>query len=195
MEQLKNMKAQLTSIVQGQMSNLAEADCKELGEAVDMIKDLAEAIYYCSITEAMEGADKKEKSNQNIYYYTTPPAQDYGRGRMYYGGMSNPVYYGGDSNYPSYDREPYRHEPRYEREYEIPKEMMMRDYREGKSPVSRKMYMESKEMHKDQAAKMKDLDKYIKELSDDIVEMIEGATPEEKQLLQTKIATLANKLM
>ena len=28
----------------------------------------------------------------------------------------------------------------------------MRDYREGRSPIARKMYMESKEMHQDPAA-------------------------------------------
>ena len=29
-----------------------------MGEAIDMIKDLSEAIYYCTITEAMEKSDK-----------------------------------------------------------------------------------------------------------------------------------------
>ena len=53
MEQLKSMKHQLTSIVQEQLSNTQNVDTKELGEAVDMIKDLAEAIYYCTIIEAM----------------------------------------------------------------------------------------------------------------------------------------------
>jgi len=193
MEQLKNMKAQLTSIVQGQMSNLANADCKELGEAVDMIKDLAEAIYYCSITGAMEESDKGK--SQNNYYYTTPTSQEYGKGRMYYGGMSNPVYYGGDPNNYSHGREPYYYTPEHDREYEVPREIMMRDYREGKSPMSRKMYMESREMHKDSATKMKDLERYIQELGDDIIEMVMDATPEERQLLQTKIATLATKLL
>jgi hypothetical protein len=32
---------------------LSEVDTKELGEAIDMIKDLEEAIYYCTVTEAM----------------------------------------------------------------------------------------------------------------------------------------------
>jgi hypothetical protein len=41
----------------------------------------------------------------------------------------------------------------------------MRDKREGRSPISRKTYMESKEMHKDSATQMKDLEDYISELS------------------------------
>ena len=70
----------------------------------------------------------------------------------------------------------------------------MRDRREGTSPISRKMYMESKEMHKDKEYQMKELEKYIQELTKDLMEMIEGASIEEKQMLQQKIATLANKI-
>ena len=59
MERLKNMKEQLISVVQTQLGDIKSADTKELSEAVDMIKDLSEAIYYCTITEAMK--DKGEE--------------------------------------------------------------------------------------------------------------------------------------
>ena len=58
MEQLKSMKEMLVGCVQGQLTHLDTVDAQELGAAVDMIKDLSEAIYYCTITEAME---KKEE--------------------------------------------------------------------------------------------------------------------------------------
>lgn len=89
MDLLKQMKENLIANVQGQMSNLHQADCKELGAAVDMIKDLSEAIYYCSVTEAMESSDK-EKSNAMRYTY--PPVMYNGYGtymnsdQMYYNG-------------------------------------------------------------------------------------------------------------
>ena len=51
------------------MTNLESVDTKELGEAIDMIKDLSEAIYYCIITEAMEGKDK-EGHDKEYHYYT-----------------------------------------------------------------------------------------------------------------------------
>jgi hypothetical protein len=38
---------------------LGEVDTKELGEAIDMIKDLEEAIYYCTVTEAMRAMTQK----------------------------------------------------------------------------------------------------------------------------------------
>ena len=59
MEQLKTMKQNLVSCVQNQMGHLTDVDSKELGEAIDMIKDLSEAIYYCTVTEAMEGKEKE----------------------------------------------------------------------------------------------------------------------------------------
>ena len=61
MEQLKNMKQTLVSCIQGQMTHLDSVDTKELGEVVDMVKDLSEAIYYCTITEAM---GEKEKNGE-----------------------------------------------------------------------------------------------------------------------------------
>ena len=57
-EALKTMKEQFMSCVQGQLGDISRVDAKELGEAVDMIKDLSESIYYCTITEAMEKSEK-----------------------------------------------------------------------------------------------------------------------------------------
>ena len=76
------------------------------------------------------------------------------------------------------------------REYPIE----MRDYREGRSGMSRRTYMESKENHQSKEVQMKELEKYMKELSEDISEMIEDATPEERQVLHQKIMTLAEKV-
>ena len=62
MDQLKMMKDSLVNCVQGEISgNLEKVEAKELGEAIDMIKDLSEAIYYCTITEAMEKKDQEEQ--------------------------------------------------------------------------------------------------------------------------------------
>jgi hypothetical protein len=93
---------------------------------------------------------------------------DKGQGRMYYDGNGS----NGGSYYP----------------------LNMRDYREGRSPVSRKMYMESKEMHHDKAKQMKELEEYMHELSQDITEMIQDASQEEKQMLQQKLSALASKI-
>ena len=67
----------------------------------------------------------------------------------------------------------------------------MRDYREGRSGMSRRGYMESKEQHKsnsqeDKQKKMLELEKYVDDLSNDVKEMIMDSTPEEKSMLKQK---------
>lgn len=197
MDQLKSMKEQLICQVQGQLGHLESVDTKELGEVVDMIKDLAETEYYCSITKAMEESEK-EGRNGNVYYYTMP-YPDYDRERMYYSGGQGNGSYGGNqsgsrSYTPSYSMSRRMYTPEM-REYEYMPEMMMHDPREGRSMNSRRMYMESKEMHKDSATQMKELEKYVQDLGEDITEMIKNATPQEKQVLQQKIATLSTKIV
>ena len=49
-------------------------------------------------------------------------------------------------------------------------------------------------MNQDSSKTMHDLEKYMQELSGDVMEMIANATPEEKQMLHQKVAELANKL-
>lgn len=196
MKRLEQMKESLISCVQSQISgNLQQVDAKELGEAIDMIKDLEEAIYYCTITKAMNDEESWEKKgHQSPMYYQDmgreyyPPHQHeqmskeghrmYSRGTMYMDGNSggNDARGGGTRGY--YD-----------------KQMgYQRDMREGNSPMYRKMYMESKEMGQSEDKKMQDLENYIQELAGDIMEMIEQASPEEKQLVRQKITSLATKI-
>lgn len=151
MERLKSMKETLMCCVQSQMGHLDTVDTKELGEVVDMIKDFSEAIYYQTITDAME--EKGHEREEYRYYTERYMPVDYrmmdrGDGRMYYGGM------GHDTSI----RESAEHHGEW-REREMP--FLMRDEREGRSHMSRKTYMESKEMHHDKNVKLKDLEKYM----------------------------------
>ena len=205
MENLKQMKECLTGMVESQIyGNIDNVDTKELGEAVDMIKDLAEAIYYCTITEAMEG-EKEHDERGKMYYapktmynypmehysprykerypYDIMYAQRGGRGSSNGGSDGRGVMYDGyvRVNYPENIEHVYR-------------DGEMRDPHEGRSGQRRKMYMEGQKMHHDKTKQMQELDAYMQELAQDMSEMIQDASPEEKQLLQQKIATLASKV-
>lgn len=218
MERLKTMKEQLMSTIEGQMGNLHNVDTKEMGEAIDMVKDLSEAIYYCTVTKAMEDKDKQEEykmkvmqemqqQQPQVHYYTIPPFKDYPYddmdikyrdmdrdwGRMYYGpdggnarsmGGTRGGRMGGRRNYLEPDPDVYGNDY----------QMNMRDAREGRSPITRRNYIEAKEMHQTKEMKLKELEKYIQELGTDITEMIQDASPEEKQLLSSKISALATKI-
>ena len=169
MESLKTMKQCLISCAQSQMSNLDKVDAKELGEVIDMIKDIEEALYYCTITEAMN--EKGEEGIKHEYHYYTQPDSynrdiDRNQGKMYYTPMSG-------------SRKMYQE---------------MSDPKEGRSHWVRKSYMESKEMHKDKASQLKELEKYMQELTQDMVEMIEDASPEERQYLEKRVSALASKI-
>lgn len=183
MEQLKSMKQCLMAQAQGQMGNLQAVDANELGAVIDMIKDLEEACYYASITKAMEEGQKEEE----IRHYSEKMMPYRYDGPRYYDGIS---YYGeGSSNSGNNSSSSGNGRGM---SYYNERPMMMRDSREGNSPMSRKMYMEAKEMHKPTG---KELEKYAQELTNDIIEMIQDASPEEKKMLQQKITTLASKIV
>lgn len=211
MEMLKSMKQILISQAQSQMGHLEQVDAKELGEVIDMIKDIEEAIYYCTITEAMNKKEEQggDHSRHTSIYYSEP---------MYYPQNYNRMYYDGGNTYRMYDdggrmyaqgsngsssrsggradnngnegrdgRSSNGNEGR--RGYSD-----MRDPREGSSPGQRRMYMESKEMRHGKAKQLQELEKYVKELSSDLMEMIEGASPEERQYLGNRMSSLATKI-
>lgn len=165
------------SCVEGQIGDLCNVDTHELGEAIDMIKDLEQAMYYHSVVEAMEKNAEGSSRYYTIPYYLMEyddyyyPERDMDKkhGRMYYGG----------------DRSTYEKEVNLDH---------MHDAREGRSPMTRRMYMESKELHKDKTHKVKELEQYMQELTEDIIEMIDGASVEERQVLEKKLSGLTNKV-
>lgn len=58
MDDICRIKEQMIGQLTTACCNLERADTKELGEVADIIKDLAEAEYYCKVVEAMnEGAE------------------------------------------------------------------------------------------------------------------------------------------
>lgn len=145
-KKLEWIRDMLVCTVETELGDLETVDTCELGEVIDMIKDLNEAIYYETVTKAMneqEWDEHKELKKNDLHH------------------MSNEGHW---------------------------------DAHEGRSHMSRKMYMEAKEMNKDKAAQLRELEKYMQELSSDITEMIADASPEEKQYLEKKITALASKI-
>lgn len=197
MYQLKSMKDKLISAIEAQINgNLEYANTEELGEAVDMVKDLSEAIYYCTITEAME--DKSPSHKGGNHYPATHYYSEYNMPRNYPNDYympyeSYPIMYNdgyGNSNNHNGSRYYGDTSTRY---------MMYNDgypmltSGSDRSSMSRKRYMEGK-MHNDKTTQMKELEQYTQELASDLTDMIKDASPEEKQLLQQKISLLAQKI-
>lgn len=64
----------------------------------------------------------------------------------------------------------------------------------GKSAKSRRTYMETKEVHGKEHEDMHDLESYMMDLTDDVMEMIRNMTPTEKTLLKQKMQVLIQKI-
>lgn len=216
MEKIKQLKENLISVVEAQMAKgLDNVKTEELGDAIDMIKDIEEALYYCSIVKAMEEREEDEKyrmKHQMNYpmYYSPMMYNDGGSmgggSRNYNGGMYNYANNGGGSrNYDGDGRMYYNGSnsggndargggTRGYSDGWVMAPFDMRDYREGKSPMTRRTYMESKELHHGKEKQMQELEKYMNELSQDITEMINDASPEEKTVLSQKLSALSQKI-
>ena len=213
-KRLMAMKQNLMCAIEAQLCNLGEVDSEELGEAIDMLKDLEEALYFCTITEAMNGGGKygnveieyenghkknghSRMNGSDQMYYSYPMMYNDG-GRMYNNGNGNGdrSYNDGMSYNDGEDSQMYYSQRRDSRgrfmsDYSEP--MYSRDEREGRSPQNRRMYMEAKGT-KDKATQLRELEKYMQELTSDMVEMIQDSSLEEKQYLEKKISALATKI-
>jgi hypothetical protein len=66
MERLYHIKNTLIDTAMAHMSDLKAVDTHELGEVIDMIKDMEEAIYYCHISKAME------EKEEDVVHQTLP---------------------------------------------------------------------------------------------------------------------------
>lgn len=187
---------------------IEDVDTKELGEVADIIKDLSEAEYYAKISKAMDESEYgKDYDEYGAYdeprYYRGQPRDSRGRYMRRGYEMTPEMYHKYPAeHYRDIDREHGRmyytegganmgegtgNSPRMHSE-------MGRDRREGRSGMSRRTYMESKEMGKEKGEKMKELEEYTKSLMEDVTDMVSGMSIEEKNLLRTKLQTLAQKV-
>jgi hypothetical protein len=190
-DRLCHIKDTLTLAIEMQICDLENTDTKELGEAIDMIKDLEEAIYYHTVTEAMKNPEaewewkmKDDEKGEHMYAERMRYASG-NRGRR-----ADGTYYadGGSRSGSNYGN------PNSMNYADSGMPMEHWDEKDGHSYMSRRMYMEAKDMKKDKSIQLKELEKYMQELSQDITEMISDASMEEKQYLEKKISSLASKI-
>lgn len=192
----------------------------EMGKVTDMLKVLAEAMYYRTLTNIMEESDVEDalgmldrRFYDDYRYKTTGRYAPKGKG-SYVGrrGYEEPPYMHMMNREDLQDwdsmseRERMRDLDRasrgrmyYTETEPMRKDGGMRDSREGKAGMMRKGYMETKEMHKgttpqDKEANMHSLESYLKELSEDLTELLPYMIPEERQMAKTRITTLAAKM-
>lgn len=169
------------------------AVAKTFGEIVDAKKDIVEMCYKKQIVEAMEeNADEYgetwDEEGPKRYYQRRDSRGRYMSSR----GYSEPNY----RMMPERDMDRNMGKMYYT---ETSASRGARDAREGNSGMMRRQYMETKQMHnsntpEDTNANMQSLEEYTTSLTHDVMDMIRDMTPSEKNMLKTKMQTLASKI-
>lgn len=208
-ERIHKMIECLTEKALGELDKGVEnVNTEEMGEAVDMIKDLCEAEYKAVIVKSMKKADEEEEEYNKELLRALKDKYGEEGGRRFYdhyryaNGRFAPK---GKGTYRrGYEEPPYMHmypEAEHMRD-------MDRDY--GKmyytEPVNesgydraKRNYTETKEMHsgttpEDKEQRMKALDKYIKTVTNEIIKIVsDNATAEEKSLIKNNMNNLMSK--
>lgn len=198
MDKLMEMKKKIEFMVEEELAK-GKASAKELGEAVDMIKDLAEANYYCKITEAME----KPENQYGVNY-------DY-RGRMGYmpidyempeyempirwdnqmtGARMNRIGYTGQVGGNMGNRNSNNYRPSSNSSIGMNRGNSRYGYSHDDYMTKMDMYDHTNPEMKQKRKEL--IDERIDELSDMLTDTIEKMTPEEKQMWKMKMNKLIN---
>ena len=183
-------------------------DTCEMGQVVDMIKDLNEAEYKAVIVKAMKKADEEKEEYDKMLLRELKEEYGEDAGRRYYDhyrysdGRFAPKGHG--SYRRGYEEPPYWHmTPEMYRDMDRDTHSRMYYTETGMNESgydrAKRTYAETKEMHRgntpeDKKAKMQELERYAKSLTEDVVEMVSDMSDEEKNLLRTKMQILMQKI-
>lgn len=191
-------------------NGIENVDTAEMGQVTDMLKDLAEAMYYRTLTKAMDDSDPEEimemferygdggRRYYDHYRYADGRFAPKGRGTYRRGYDEPPYYHMTPEMYRSMEN--YRDMDRRDgRMYYTEPTMNSGVHTESRYDMAKRNYTESKELHRgntpeDKEQKMKELEKYLREIGSDIAELISDASTEEKNLLKNRMQVIMQKI-
>lgn len=172
-------------------ADIKNLDTDEAYKAADIIKDLSEAykniskaIYYCTVSSAMEEYGEMPDESEMKYY--TPMRDSKGRymRRRYHDmGMADKTMYDDPRYYDmarDMDRNAgrmYYSEPMHDMSYK-------HDMRDGHNWNSRRTYMDN--------PSRENLEKHVDDITTDIKDLMVNMTPDNKMMVKSKLISLAN---
>ena len=185
---------------------IENVDTCEMDKVVDMMKDLSEAMYYRTLTKAMQESDTEEimdmfnkygddgKRYYDMWRYKSGRFAPKGRGTRR-GYEEPPYYHMTPDQYKEHDPEYWRAVDRKDGKMYFTEPVTM----ESRYEKAKRGYKEAKHTHasntaEDKQAKMKDLESYLKELSEDVTQLLSDATPEERAMVRGKMQVLTQKI-
>ena len=193
------------------IDNIEGQYLEELEKWTEIAKNIVCYDKDYNIVEAMKEAENDDNMRAIEMYEDYPERRYYDNYRYKTSGRFAPKGKGSYMPRRGYDEPPYYHmNPDMYREH-TPEYYRDMDRMDGKmyytEPITiesrydkaKRGYEESKMTHKDNTpeskqAKMKDLEMYLKELSEDVTQLLADATPEERSMVKNKMQVLTQKL-
>lgn len=185
---------------------IENVDTCEMDKVVNMMENLSEAMYYRTLTKAMQESDTEEimemfdkygddgKRYYDMWRYKSGRFAPKGRGTRR-GYEEPPYYHMTPDQYKEHDPEYWRDVDRKDGKMYFTEPVTM----ESRYEKAKRGYKEAKHAHtsntaEDKQAKMKDLEAYLKELSEDVTQLLSDATPEERAMVRGKMQVLTQKI-
>lgn len=193
------------------IDNIEGQHLEELEKWTEIAKNIVCYDKDYNIVEAMKEAENDDNMRAIEMYEDYPERRYYDNYRYKTSGRFAPKGKGSYMPRRGYEEPPYyRMNPDMYREH-TPEYYRDMDRMDGKmyytEPITmesrydkaKRGYEESKMTHKDNTpeskqAKMKDLEMYLKELSEDVTQLLADATPEERSMVKNKMQVLTQKL-
>lgn len=193
------------------IDNIEGQHLEELEKWTEIAKNIVCYDKDYKIVEAMDEAENDDNMRAIEMYEDYPERRYYDNYRYKTSGRFAPKGKGSYMPRRGYEEPPYYHmNPDMYREHD-PKYYRDLDRSEGRlyfsEPIAmesrydkaKRGYEESKMTHKENTpeskqAKMKDLEMYLKELSEDVTQLLADATPEERSMVKNKMQVLTQKI-
>ena len=177
---------------------IENVDTCEMDKVVDMMKDLSEAMYYRTLTKAMQESDTEEimemfdkygddgKRYYDMWRYKSGRFAPKGRGTRR-GYEEPPYYHMTPDQYKEHDPEYWRDLDRKDGKMYYTEPITM----ESRYDKAKRMYTETKAKHnsgsvEDKQLTLKEGEKMLNVIIDELMEMVSDATPEMKNMIKTK---------
>ena len=193
------------------IDNIEGQHLEELEKWTEIAKNIVCYDKDYNIVEAMKEAENEDNMRAIEMYEDYPERRYYDNYRYKTSGRFAPKGKGSYMPQRGYEEPPYYHmNPDMYREH-TPEQYRDMDRKDGKmyytEPITmesrydkaKRGYEESKMTHKENTpeskqAKMKDLEMYLKELSEDVTQLLADATPEERSMVKNKMQVLTQKI-
>ena len=192
------------------IDNIEGQHLEELEKWTEIAKNIVCYDKDYNIVEAMKEAENEDNMRAIEMYEDYPERRYYDNYRYKTSGRFAPKGKGSYMPRRGYEEPPYyhmnpdmyrEHTPEYYRDMdrENGRLYFSEPITESRYDKAKRGYEESKMTHKENTpeskqAKMKDLEIYLKELSEDVTQLLADATPEERSMVKNKMQVLTQKL-